>query len=118
MSFREEKERIAYLDDDGRELAFIEFPLFEKGKAEVTHTIVDDSLRGRGIAGKLTELMAEKFRREGIKAELTCSYAVRWFHKHPEYRDLLIDPEKEEEKAGSPEKEACRIPRHRKKQGV
>lgn len=115
MSFREEKERIVYLDEEGRELAFIEFPLFDEGKAEVTHTVVDDSLRGRGIAGQLTALMAEKLRREGIKAELTCSYAVSWFHKHPEYRDLLIDPEKEEEKAERREQDACRIPRHRKK---
>ena len=115
MSFREEKERIVYLDEEGRELAAIEFPLFSEGKAEVTHTIVDESLRGRGIAGQLTGLMAEKFRREGIKAELTCSYAVSWFSKHPEYRDLLIDPDKEEEKARSQAGEACRIPVHRRK---
>lgn len=116
MSFREEKERIVYLDEEGRELAFIEFPLFDEGKAEVTHTIVDDSLKGRGIAGQLTRLMAEKFSREGIKAELTCSYAVRWFSKHPEYRHLLIDPEAEEKKAAGQTEGACRIPVHRKKQ--
>lgn len=115
MSFREEKERIVYLNEEGRELAVIEFPMFEEGKAEVTHTIVDKSLRGRGIAGQLTMRMAEKFRREGIKAELTCSYAVSWFSKHPEYRDLLIDPEKEEEKAAGQSGGACRIPVHRRK---
>ena len=36
MSFREEKERIVYMDEEGRELAAIEFPLFAEGKAERT----------------------------------------------------------------------------------
>ena len=38
-------------------------------------------------------------REKGLKAELTCSYSIKWFAKHPEYADVLEDPEKEKQKA-------------------
>ena len=114
MRYVEEKEKISLLNDEGKELAYVEFPFFEEGKAEVTHTIVDPSLGGQGIAGILTEKMAEKLRRENARAELTCSYAIRWFGKHPEYDDVLIDPALEHAKASGSAPEACGIPKHRK----
>lgn len=116
MRYTEERDRIALLDSVGTELAFITFPFFEADKVEVTHTVVNSSLRGQGIAGKLTEKLVDKLRREGVKAELTCSYALRWFAAHPECADVLIDPEAEYKKAEEAGMGACRIPRHNKPQ--
>lgn len=87
MEFREEPFRI-YLERDGKLLAEITFPL-EDGVYHLNHTFVDDSLRGQGIAGQLVEQAAKLIRREGGKAKPTCSYAVKWFEKHPEYQELL-----------------------------
>ena len=80
----------------------------------IVHTEVDPSLGGQGIAGKITQAVAEELREKGLKAELTCSYAIQWFAKHPELDHLLIDPEEERKRAAELAGDACGIPRHRK----
>ena len=92
MEFKTSNEKIWLEDENGAAIAFVDFPEFEPGKVEVTHTVVDPSLRGQGVAGKLMEALAKKLAADGRKATLTCSYAVRWFAKHPELDHLLIDP--------------------------
>ncbi len=91
MEFMKEKDRIWYGGTSDAPLAYVEFPETEEGKVEVTHTVVDPSLGGQGLAGKLNQTMAEQLRSEGRKASLTCSYSVAWFAKHPEYADVLTD---------------------------
>ena len=54
-----------------------------------THTYVDHSLRGKGIAAKLLELTADELRKTNRKAVPTCSYAVKWFEDHPEQTDII-----------------------------
>ncbi len=115
MKYIVNSDRISLIDDEKKELAFVEFPEFEDGKVEVTHTVVDSSLRGKGIAGTLTQKMADHLRTTGQKAELTCSYAVKWFAAHKEYSDVLINPEAEYEKAKTMQNEACQVPKHQKK---
>ncbi len=99
MEFVKEKDRIWYGGTSDEPLAYVEFPEFEEGKVEVTHTVVDPSLGGQGLAGRLNEEMAKQLREEGRKAELTCSYTISWFGKHPEYSDVLIDPDTAAEKS-------------------
>ncbi len=113
MNYHLEHNRIWLEGDDGKELAYVTFPAFEPGMVEVTHTVVDPSLRGQGVAGILMEKMTDVLRETGQKAELTCSYALKWFMKHPENQDVLIDPEAEAVKAAGGVPEACRIPRHK-----
>lgn len=111
--FKESDNKIWLEDKSGKTVAFVDFPEFEPGKVEVTHTIVDESLKGRGIAGKMTEYLAKKLIRENKKAELTCSYAIKWFNKHREYQEALIDPEAEYKKASEVKGMACGIPKHK-----
>jgi predicted GNAT family acetyltransferase len=80
--------RIEY-EEGGEVLAEVDFPASGAGAVEICHTWVDGSMRGRGLAGLLLERTAEELRQTGRKAVPTCSYAVDWFNKHPEYRDLL-----------------------------
>lgn len=75
--------------DDGRILARVTFPFAAEGIVDINHTLVDESLRGQGAAACLLEKAAEKIRQENWKARLSCSYAQKWFSRHPEYRDLL-----------------------------
>ncbi len=77
------------INDQTKTLAEVDFPELEPGLVDINHTFVDDSLRGQGIAGKLMEAAADHLRSEGKKAVLSCSYAVKWFEKHPEYQDIL-----------------------------
>ena len=111
MDFQREQGTIFLEDENGRKIAEINFPEVRPGVVNIVHTEVDPSLGGQGIAGKLTKEAAEQIRREGKKAVLTCSYAIRWFQKHPEYQDLLEDPEAEAQKAQELAGPACGIRR-------
>ena len=94
-------------DEAGKRIALLEYPEVRPGVVRFKHTEVDSSLQGQGIAGKITRFTAEKLREEGRKAELSCSYSIRWFAKHPEYADVLADPEAEKEKADRLAGPAC-----------
>ena len=87
--FKTEPNRIWLPDEKGSMLAEVLFPSEGANIVNITHTFVDDSLRGRGIAGKLMEAAAAELRRQGKKTKLTCPYAVQWFPRHPEFSDIL-----------------------------
>lgn len=89
MEFTYNKNQIALFDKDGRMAAEVTFPDVDEETVNIDHTFVDDSLRGQGVAGKLMEAAAKNLRGQQKKAVLTCSYAVKWFEKHPEYADVV-----------------------------
>ena len=91
MEFRTYKNRIVLVDDEDQALAEIDFPAMEEepGTVEITHTYVDESLRGRGLAGKLMTRLITYLERNQLKAWPSCSYAVDWFAKHSEAAHLL-----------------------------
>ncbi len=91
LEFRTYKDRIALVDDREQALAEIDFPAMEgePRTVEITHTYVDESLRGRGLAGKLMQRLAAYLRKNQLKAYPSCSYAIEWFGKHTEEADLL-----------------------------
>lgn len=91
MEFRTYKNRIVLVDDEEQALAEIDFPAMEEepGTVEITHTYVDESLRGRGLAGKLMTRLIAYLERNQLKAYPSCSYAVDWFTKHSEAAHLL-----------------------------
>ncbi len=55
----------------------------------VFHTEVDDSLRGKGVAGALVAKMVEYARGNNLKVVPLCPYVLAQFKRHPEqYADL------------------------------
>ena len=92
MDFKKRADRIWLEDQDGKEVAYVSFS--DRGDhVAILSTVVDPSLRGQGIAGKLLDALAQELRRRGRKAYPICSYAVDWFAHHPEQTDLLADEE-------------------------
>ena len=85
MEFIYEPERIYMKNEDGKVVAEVTFPE-NNGIANINQTKVDGSLRGQGIAGKLVKAAADQIVKDGYKITATCSYAVEWFAKHPEYK--------------------------------
>ena len=83
-------DRTEYAAPDGSVLAVVLYPDVAPGVVEFTHTEVDASLQGQGIAGKLLERAAARVKADGKRAKLTCSYAVSWFERHAEYSDIII----------------------------
>ena len=98
MDFKENSEKIWLENEEGKVVAYVEFPEIN-GVANVMHTVVDKSLRGQGIAGKLLTALVEKMEKEGRKIELTCSYAIDWFEKNKGHENVLADAKKEYAKA-------------------
>ena len=90
MEFQHASGRLWLEDTEGRLLAEVLFPDAGRGMVEITHTFVDDSLRGQGVAAALLMEVAEELRRSHNRAKLSCSYAVAWFRRHPEYADLIV----------------------------
>ncbi|MBR2743105.1 MAG: N-acetyltransferase [Clostridia bacterium] len=83
MDFIYESERIYALDEGGRLIAEITFPV--RGDAAVIdHTFVDPSLRGQKIADRLVREALAQIRAHGLAPGATCPYAVKWFREHPE----------------------------------
>ena len=87
MEFIYRENEIVLESPEGKTLARVTFPALDAETVELDHTFVDDSLRGQGVAGKLLEAAVAELRKRGLKAVPTCSYAVKWFGKHPEYAD-------------------------------
>lgn len=79
------EDKIVYLSEDEKTvLAEIDFPLTGEKEVTITHTFVDNSLRGQGIAGKLMEQALAINKEKGYTIKATCSYAVHYLEKHPQ----------------------------------
>lgn len=64
--------------------AFVQYRLMD-GKLDIIHTIVPPAIEGRGIAGALVKQAYDYALEEGLKPLATCSYAVAWLRRHPDY---------------------------------
>lgn len=84
LSLTHEPGRIFGLNEAGRLVAEIDFPETAPGVSTITHTFVDDSLRGQGMAARLVQEALADIHAAGHRAEATCSYAVGYFAKHPD----------------------------------
>ena len=82
MQYQVEAQRIYYADPSGTVLAEITFPEVEPGVYCIDHTVVDDSLRGQGIAGQLVQMAVEQIQAKHGTVTATCSYAKHWLEKH------------------------------------
>lgn len=71
---------------DGR-TAFVEYRLLGDN-LDIIHTIVPPPIEGRGIAAALVKATYEFALQTGLKPKATCSYAVKWLERHPEYSSL------------------------------
>ena len=82
MRLIHEPNRIYGIDENGKVVAEITFPRTEPGVYTIDHTIVDSSLQGQGIAGKLVQAAVEDIKSQGGEVRATCSYAAKWLQKN------------------------------------
>ncbi len=75
---------------DGLE-AEMTFRKIGDSKITIDHTYTPPEHRGQNIAAKLMERTIADARRDGIKIEPICSYAVVQFKRHKEWADLLAE---------------------------
>ncbi len=78
------EDRILYKNEKDDLLAEIDFPMTGENEITITHTFVDDSLRGMGIAKELVESVLAHAKKNGLTVRATCSYAKHYFEKNPD----------------------------------
>lgn len=59
------------------------------GALDVRHTIVPDEINGRGIASALVKAAYDYALANELVPMATCSYAVVWLERHPEYKGKI-----------------------------
>ena len=82
IKHNKDKGRFA-LEVDGY-TGYVDYQLV-KGGLDIRHTIVPKEIGGRGIASALVKAAYDYARTEGLRPIATCSYAVTWLQRHPEY---------------------------------
>ncbi len=55
----------------------------------IRHVETPPARRGKGSASRLMDGIVAYARAEGFKIEPLCPYAVAWFRRHPDARDVL-----------------------------
>jgi uncharacterized protein len=60
-----------------------------RGVITLIHTVVPDSLGGRGIGSRLAQHALDAARASGDKVAPQCSFIAAYIDKHPEYADLV-----------------------------
>ncbi len=89
MDFTYNPNQVALFGEDQKLLAEVTYPQVDENTVNIDHTFVDPSLRGQNMADRLMHAAVEQIGKENKKAVVTCSYAVKWFEKHPEFQDIV-----------------------------
>ena len=89
MRYIIEDNRVYLINKEKNVLAYVTFPKNDEETVMITHTYVNDSLRGKGIASKLLDLAYDKIKQNNLKVIPVCSYAISYFNKNKNKRDVL-----------------------------
>lgn len=63
-----------------------------KGNMVLMHTVVPESGRGKGVGAALVKYVLEHIRASGLKMIVYCPFVAKYLESHPEYNDLVADP--------------------------
>lgn len=66
-------------------IAYVTYCILD-GKLDIRHTIVPPEIGGRGIAAQLVKTTYDYALKQHLQPIATCSYAVVWLQRHPEYK--------------------------------
>ena len=67
MEFKFDEAKTWLEDENGKQVAVLDHPEVRPGVVNLVHTEVDPSLGGQGIAGKITQAVADSLREKGLK---------------------------------------------------
>ena len=65
----------------------------EDGVVSMNRVYVPPPLEGRGIAGAITRYALDYSREQGWKVIPNCPYVAAWVKRHPEYQNLVTNPD-------------------------
>lgn len=68
--------------ENNKVVAEIDFPSTNENEITITHTFVDESLRGQGMAKKLVLEVIAIAKEKSITLKATCSYAKKFLENN------------------------------------
>lgn len=84
-----EENRIYMLGENEEIVSEVTFPWIEKNVVCINHVFVSPILRGKGVASRLMDMTVCELEKRNILCTVTCPYALQWFEKHPEKKNIL-----------------------------
>lgn len=60
------------------------------GTLDILHTIVPMKIEGQGVAAALVRAAYEYAKDHNLKVIPSCSYAMMWSRRHPEYDEVTV----------------------------
>lgn len=92
MDWKYEDGRIYSVDESNELMAEVTFAFKANGDINIDRTYVNPVLRGKGVAGKLMEVVVQYLRENKLKATATCSYANAWLKRHRKsHADIIAE---------------------------
>lgn len=79
--------KYSYYDAD-KEIAFVVLNE-QEDVIQITHTFVNDAYRGKGLAKQLMDDVYLFFKNSNKKILPLCSYAISYFEKYQDKKDVL-----------------------------
>lgn len=76
------------IEVDGERAGFVQYS-DDPNVRIFTHTEIDASFEGRGLASQLVAQAIDDTVASGLQIAATCPYVVRWLEKHPELAEQL-----------------------------
>lgn len=92
MNWNYEPGRLYSVDEKNELMAEATYVPAGNATVDINYTYVNPVLRGQGVAGEMMEAVAQRLRKDGLKAVASCSYANAWLQKHRDsYSDVISD---------------------------
>ncbi len=73
---------------EGGEIARLEYRFYKKDIA-LMHTVVPDSMKGKGVASALAEQAFAFAKAKNKKVMVYCPFVAKYVQKHPELKDQI-----------------------------
>ncbi|NCC69744.1 MAG: N-acetyltransferase [Clostridia bacterium] len=90
MNWNYENGRIYSIDEKNELMAEATYVPVGNATVDINYTYVNPILRGQGVAGQMMEAVAQRLRKDGLRAVASCSYANAWLQKHRDsYPDVI-----------------------------
>lgn len=79
------------LTDGEHRVGVLTYEHLSRDVVTADHTWVDESQRGRGVAGQLAAALVGWARAQHVRVVPACSYVAAWFARHPEHSDRIAE---------------------------
>lgn len=83
------KNNMAYVKENNKIVSYITFPIVKENIVNINRTFTSTDKRGQGLAKVVMDGLYEHLKENNLKAIPSCSYAVVYFEKYQEKRDVL-----------------------------